>query len=158
MSPSGCGLSCSASSALKGFLAADNMIKFPQRTALTAVTLGGALAMMVATATLVEGFRAATSAWITQALPFDLAVMSTDFSDQYLQATRRYRATLETALSRVPGVEMTYGVRSVFAEYRGSDILILGPGDAQTSWRRTRRRGMSDLGASDRGSAGWCTR
>lgn len=127
---------------LEGFLAADNMIKFPQRTALTAVTLGGALAMMVATATLVEGFRAATSAWITQALPFDLAVMSTDFSTS-IYSDQTVPRTLETTLSRIPGVEMTYGVRSVFAEYRGSDILILGL-ETRNFLETHRRRGMSD--------------
>jgi len=127
---------------LEGFLAADNMIKFPQRTALTAVTLGGALAMMVATATLVEGFRAATSAWITQALPFDLAVMSTDFSTS-IYSDQTVPRTLETTLSRIPGIEMTYGVRSVFAEYCGSDILILGL-ETRNFLETHRRRGMSD--------------
>ncbi len=127
---------------LEGFLAADNMIKFPQRTALTAVTLGGALAMMVATATVVEGFRAATSAWITQALPFDFAVMGTDFSTS-IYSDQTVPGTLETALRRAPGVEMTYGVRLAFAEYRGSDILIIGI-ETRAFLETHRRRGMSD--------------
>lgn len=127
---------------LEGFLAADNMIKFPQRTALTAVTLGGALAMMVATATVVEGFRAATNAWITEALPFDLAVMSSDFATSIYTDQTLPRA-LETSMQRLPGVEVTYGVRQAFAEYRGSDILILGL-EMRAFLETHRRKGMSD--------------
>ncbi len=126
---------------LEGFLAADNMIKFPQRTALTAVTLGGALAMMVATATLVEGFRAATTAWITEALPFDLAVMSTDFSTS-IYSDQTVPKSLETAMRRLPGIEVTYGVRLAFAGYRGSDILILGI-ETRSFLEIHRRRGMT---------------
>ncbi|HLK57896.1 MAG TPA: FtsX-like permease family protein [Chthonomonadaceae bacterium] len=130
---------------LEGFLAADNMIKFPQRTALTAVTLGGALAMMVATATVVAGFRAATSAWITQALPFDFAVMATDFSNSvYNEET--VPGTLETALRRTPGVELAYGVRLAFAEYRDSDIMVLGI-ETRNFLETHRRRGMSGWAA-----------
>jgi putative ABC transport system permease protein len=126
---------------LEGFLAADNMIKFPQRTALTAVTLGGALAMMVATATVVEGFRAATSAWLTQALPFDFAVMATDFSTS-IYSDQTIPKTLETALRRTPGVDVVYGVRLAFAGYHDSDILILGI-ETRAFLETHRRRGMS---------------
>jgi putative ABC transport system permease protein len=127
---------------LEGFLAADNMIKFPQRTALTAVTLGGALAMMVATATVVEGFRAATSAWITEALPFDLAVMSTNFSTS-IYGEQTLPKSLQEKMNLLPGVEMTYGVRQTFAEFRGSDILILGL-ETRAFLETHRRRGMSE--------------
>jgi putative ABC transport system permease protein len=127
---------------LEGFLAADNMIKFPQRTALTAVTLGGALAMMVATATVVEGFRAATSSWIGQALPFDFAVMATDFSTS-VYSDQTVPAALEADLRRTPGVDMVYGIRAVFAEYRNADILILGI-ETPAFFETHRRRGMSD--------------
>ena len=75
-------------SSVEGFLAADNMVKFPQRTALTIVTLGGALGMMVATAALVDGLRIASTRWLVQAFPFDFAITSNSLmSSLYSQHT-----------------------------------------------------------------------
>ena len=44
-----------------GFLATDNVQKAPQRTGLNVIALGGALGIMVATASLVQGLKASTT-------------------------------------------------------------------------------------------------
>jgi putative ABC transport system permease protein len=126
---------------LEGFLAADNMIKFPQRTALTSVTLGGALAMMVATAALVGGMQAATSAWITQALPFDFTVTATDVSSS-IYSDQAVPGSLEATIRRMPDMETVYGVRMTFADYRKSDILIIAF-ETRGFLEAHRRRGMT---------------
>lgn len=110
---------------LEGYLAADNIVKFPQRTALTAVTLGGALTLMVATAALVEGFRAATLTWIEQALPFDFALMPSNGTMALYTEQTAPRALVEK-MRHVPGVGIAYGVRVLFAGYRSSDVMLLG--------------------------------
>ncbi|MCC2670642.1 MAG: hypothetical protein K0Q72_3113, partial [Armatimonadetes bacterium] len=104
---------------LEGYLAADNLAKFPQRTALTAVTLGGALAMMVATATLVGGFQVATAQARSETFPFDFAIMATDLSSGSIYSGRAVPARLLEEVRRVPGVELAYGIRTVFAEFLG---------------------------------------
>lgn len=111
---------------LEGYLAADNLAKFPQRTALTAVTLGGALAMMVATASLVGGFQAATARARSETFPFDFAISATDFASGSIYSGRAIPARLLEEVRRVPGVELAYGVRAVFAEFRGQDVMVVG--------------------------------
>ena len=58
----------------EGFLAADNVLRYPQRSALTVVALGGALALMMTSASIVGGFHEATRTWLEVALPFDLSI------------------------------------------------------------------------------------
>ena len=109
---------------LAGYLAADNAVKFPQRTALTAVALGGALAMMVASATLVEGFRKASENWLEQVMPFDISISSIDM-----------RRTIyggvpfpEEILADVEGLDcadIVYGARAAFCDYQGQDVMVL---------------------------------
>lgn len=124
-----------------GFLAADNIVKFPQRTALTVVTLGGALAMMVASATVLEGFRAATSRWMKEALRFDLAVSSTDFITS-MTSGQTMPASVKDAITRLPGVNLTYGIRYEFAEFRGAEVMVVGV-EMRPFLELQRQRGMS---------------
>jgi len=124
---------------LEGYLAADNLAKFPQRTALTAVTLGGALAMMVATATLVAGFQSSTAQARSETFPFDFAIMATDLSSGSIYSGRAVPARLLAEVRRVPGVELAYGIKTVFAEFRGQDVMIVGielPGFLEMHRRR----------------------
>src|SRR5262249_1242108 len=65
---------------LLGFLAADNIAKFPQRTALTVVALAGALAMMVSSSSIVLGIKVRSAEWMEEAFPFDCTVNSLDYS------------------------------------------------------------------------------
>jgi putative ABC transport system permease protein len=109
---------------VEGFLATDNAAKFPQRTGLTVVSLGGALAMMVSTATLVEGFHVGTTRWMDHSFPFDLTVSATDFSSAIYNQSTIPESTLREAL-KVEGVEMAYGMHKAFSDYRGQEIMII---------------------------------
>ncbi len=127
---------------VEGFLAADNMVKAPQRTALTAVTLGGALALMIASATMLEGFRTATSRWIRQALPMDFTVTPINFANSLYSGQTIPRSLLEE-IRRTSGAEIVYGVRSLFAEFRGNQIMIVGV-ETRPYFEVHRRRGLSE--------------
>ncbi len=109
---------------VEGYLAADNVSKFPQRTALTVIALGGALSMMVATAALVEGFRDSANRWMKDALPFDLTVSANDFS-KAIYSQSSVPSSFVDDVRKVEGVDIVYGVRSVFADFRGADILLV---------------------------------
>jgi putative ABC transport system permease protein len=126
---------------VEAYLAADNLVKAPQRTALTAVTLGGALAMLVATAALVGGLQTATNRWIREALPFDLAISGSDFSASLYREPTIPGALLPAA-RRIDGVELAYGLRTAFAGYRGRDVLLVGV-EIEPFLEMHRRRGMS---------------
>ena len=145
---------------LEGYLAADNLAKFPQRTALTAVTLGGALAMMVATSTLVSGFQAATAQARSETFPFDFAIMATDLSSGSVYSGRAVPARLLEEVRRVPGVELAYGIRTIFAEFGGQDVMVVGielPGFLEMHRRRNTRgwtRRLRDSGDAKRMESG----
>jgi len=101
---------------LLGFLAADNISKFPQRTALTVIALAGALAMMVSSSSLVLGIKVRSSEWMEDSFPFDCTASATD-----------YAATLYANIALPPEaagwinssdiVDFTYGVRSSLHAY-----------------------------------------
>ncbi len=109
---------------VEGFLAADNTAKFPQRTALTVVALSGALAMMVASATLIEGFRTASMRWLDYTLPFDLAVSSTDFS-RVVYGGDVFPAAIQAEVARQPCVADCYGVRASFCDVDGQNVMVV---------------------------------
>ncbi|MGV3720964.1 MAG: FtsX-like permease family protein [Actinomycetota bacterium] len=145
---------------LEGYLAADNLAKFPQRTALTAVTLGGALAMMIATATLVSGFQVATARARSETFPFDFAIMATDLSSGSIYSGRAVPYRLLDEVRSVPGVDLAYGIRTAFAEFRAQDVMIVGielPGFLEMHRRRNTRgwaRRLDQSGDAVRMAAG----
>lgn len=108
---------------LLGFLAADNVAKFPQRTALTVVALAGALAMMVSSSSIVLGIKVRSAEWMEDAFPFDCTVRASDFS-----ATLYANVTLPedavAAVNELPQVESTYGVRSLLQEQGAYDVMV----------------------------------
>lgn len=112
-------------STVECYLAADNMVKFPQRTALTMVTLAGALGMMVATASLVSGLREASMRWLVQAFPFDYAVTSSSIASS-LYSQHTVPRTLVDDIRKVEGVTAACAFRTAFADFRKQDILVMG--------------------------------
>lgn len=109
---------------IEGFLAADSAAKFPQRTALTVVSLGGALAMMVSTATLVKGFDVGAHRWMDHGFPFDLTVSATDFSTT-IYGQSLIPESVRDEVRRIPGVQHAYGMQKVFSDYFGQDIMVI---------------------------------
>ncbi len=150
---------CRKSLKLSWYLALDNLLKFPQRTALTTVALGGALAMMLATATLVLGISRGTAEWMRDAFAFDLVVSATDLNES-LYGQRSLPRELVAAVRDVDGVDLAYGVRSLFADYRDKDIMVVAV-EIDPFLEMHRRRGstgfsrqIAEGGALARGKSG----
>ena len=111
---------------IEGYLAADNAMKYPQRTALTVIALGGALTMMVASAGMVASVRTSTDRWMASAFPFDLSVAANDMSQQvYSSASLPEEAVARVAA--VPGVGEVYRVKSAIVDFRETEIMIIAP-------------------------------
>ncbi|HWD40344.1 MAG TPA: FtsX-like permease family protein [Fimbriimonas sp.] len=108
-----------------GFLATDNLRKAPQRTAFNVIALGGALAIMVATAAVVDGLTTATHKWIRASLPFDISVTASGLSNSVYSEETIPRSLLSKA-AQLPGVSWVYGVRKSFAPFRGDEIMVVG--------------------------------
>jgi putative ABC transport system permease protein len=125
-----------------GFLGLDNVTKFPDRTALTATALAGTLAMMVASATLVEGFSSATRKWMDEAFPFDLAITASDFVTSIYTADVMPAEVLD-AVRAEPGVALAYGVQKTFVEFEVQEVMLLAL-DAREFWQMHVMRGVND--------------
>jgi putative ABC transport system permease protein len=108
---------------LLGFLAADNLVKFPQRTALTVIALAGALAMMVSSSSIVAGIKVRSSGWMEDAFPFDCTATTIDYS-----ATLYSSATLpddaRASVESLAEVDFAYGVRSTLQDYGDRDVML----------------------------------
>ena len=107
------------------FLAIDSLMKAPHRTAFTMMTFGCALMMIVATKTLVDGFKASTGSWMSAAFPFDISVMGNDLATS-VYGSQVLPTTLTEKLRNVPGVMSAYSVRKLFTPYAGQDVMAIG--------------------------------
>lgn len=108
---------------LCGFLAADNISKFPQRTALTVIALAGALAMMVSAASIVVGIKVRSQEWMEDAFPFDCTVNAVDY-ERTLYASVTLPEDVAPAVESVEGVDFIYGCRAVLQDYGERDVMI----------------------------------
>lgn len=109
---------------VEGFLAADNTTKFPQRTALTVTALGGSLAMLVASATLIEAFRTQSQRWLDYTLPFDVAVTATNFK-QALYGGTVFPEEIQDEVRAQPCVGDCYGVRAAFCDVDQRNVMCV---------------------------------
>ncbi|HUR37853.1 MAG TPA: FtsX-like permease family protein [Planctomycetota bacterium] len=130
-------------SELLGFLAADNIAKYPQRTALTVIALAGALAMMVSSSSIVTGIKVRSAEWMEDALPFDCTVNSIDYAST-LYANAALPEDVPARVQSVEGVDFTYGVRAALQDYGERDIMIFAINmDGYARMQETRgRRGF----------------
>lgn len=124
---------------VEGYLAADNVSQAPQRTALTVVAFGGAVAMMVSSAALVAAFERAGERWMAQAFPFDLSLSRTDLSSS-IYGAGAYDEVVLDEVRGVDGVELAYGVKSAFLPFRGTEIMVIAV-DLEPFFEMHRRRG-----------------
>jgi putative ABC transport system permease protein len=127
---------------IEGYLAADNVSKFPQRTALTVVAFGGAVAMMVSSASLVRSFQLSSERWMEEAFPFDFSISSTDLGTALYSSVGMEDEIVEAA-RRTPGVERAYGVKSSFLPFGASEIMVIAV-DVDTFFDMHRARGRDD--------------
>jgi putative ABC transport system permease protein len=109
---------------IEGSLAADDLAKFPQRTGLTVAAFGGAISILVASASLVESFRTSTERWMEVSFPFDLSLNSSDLSTSFYSTSAFGEDALE-ASRKVEGVEAAYGVRSRTIPWGDLEIMLI---------------------------------
>lgn len=127
---------------IEGYLAADNIIKFPQRTALTVGALGGALGMMISTAAVVEAFNRSGQRWMEETFPFDVSISATNIAGGSLYSDAAFPAEILDEVKSQGSVEMAYGVRSVLQEFRSHDVMIIAA-EAETYRTMQRLRGAA---------------
>jgi len=125
---------------IEGRLAADNVAKYPARTALTTIALGGALSMMVASQSFLTSLKASADAWMADAFPFDLSVNGTDLSTQ-LYSPARFPDSLAADVASVPGVHSLYTVALHHQPFRGQEVLIVAI-DIEAMFRMHVERGL----------------
>ena len=126
-----------------GFLAADNVMRYPQRSALTVVALGGAMALMVTSASIIGSFRHATTHWLDRALPFDLSLQPAQLSDT-VYSNAALPSDLPDRVRAVPGVDEVYALRARIQVWgENENVLVLGVDFAQ--FRNVLRAKGTDL-------------
>ncbi|MCZ6545748.1 MAG: FtsX-like permease family protein [Chloroflexi bacterium] len=109
---------------IEGDLAVDNITKYPARTSLTVIALTGALAVMIATASIVGSAQTASQRWLADILPFDLSVQANDLSQRIYSSAVLPPETFEIVRS-VDGVAFAYGVAVDMAEYGDRDVMVI---------------------------------
>jgi len=127
---------------IEGYLAADNIGKFPRRTALTTIALGGALSMMVASASFLASLRRSADAWMAEAFPFDLSINGTDLTTQ-LYSPARFPDALADEIRTVVGVASVYTVAVHHQPFRDNEIMLLAV-DLDGLFKMHRERGITD--------------
>ncbi|MBN2491127.1 MAG: FtsX-like permease family protein [Planctomycetes bacterium] len=109
---------------VEGDLAARNVLEYPQRTALTVTALGGALAMMVATAATLGSFHHKLERWVKEAFPFDLTVWPASVTRSLYSGDVLPRE-LEARIRDWPGVNHSYGVRVQLQKVGDREVLLI---------------------------------
>src|ERR1022692_2725269 len=80
---------------------------------------------MVATETLVEGFRVSTGQWMNSAFPFDISVMGNDIASS-VYGNQALPPSLISEVRQVQGVQRVYGVRKILTPVSGQDAMVIG--------------------------------
>ncbi|MBK8916078.1 MAG: FtsX-like permease family protein [Phycisphaerales bacterium] len=110
---------------LPGVLALDSIVKFPTRTSLTLVALGGSLSIIVAMAGLVRSLEGSIRQWLEETLPFDLAVNGQPHGGSPYNTGGEYPPELLDELRRDPAVEIAYGVRTRQTLFGDERVMIV---------------------------------
>jgi putative ABC transport system permease protein len=126
---------------LPGYLAAEHIVKFPRRAAITATVLAGTLALMVSAASIILSFKTRGTRWIEETFAFDCAVSAADaasgsFSHAILPDG------LRGEIEKVEGVDFTCGVRQILVPYGEKDVLLVAV-DTEAYIRMQARRGRT---------------
>lgn len=133
------------------FLAADSVVKFPARTSLTVVALGGSLSLVVALAGTIQSLERDIVAWMNDVFAFDLSLQVNELSASPY-ATGRMPGSFIDVVRRDPQCGEAYGVRATFLEYAGDDVLLIAY-DVEPFQRGRVQRGKSRDPAGDLAAA-----
>ncbi len=118
----------------EGFLAVDNIVKFPARTALTVIAFAGSLSIIVSMWGLLGSFESSIGRWLHTIFPFDLTVQLNDLSGGIYSSASFHESVL-VEVADDPRVAETYGARAIFTAFRR-----VGPRDDGADDRPTKAR------------------
>ncbi len=133
---------------IPAYLAADNISKFPQRTALTVIALAGALAMMISASAIILSFKVRGQKWMEDTFPFDCSINATDLSKSFYSGAS-FPETFADDINKLDIVAYTYGVRAPFQEYNGTTVMMISP-ELEKYARMQTDRGRENFIPADR--------
>jgi putative ABC transport system permease protein len=105
-------------------LAIDNIVKFPSRTSLTVIALGGSLSLVVAIKATVGTLNQELSAWMNQIFVFDVTCQTNDFAKSAFPTASMPPKFYET-LKADPACSEVYGVRTRMLPFGGEDAMLI---------------------------------
>ena len=111
-------------SSVPAMLAIDNVVKFPSRTSLTVIALGGSLSLVVAIKATVASLNDELSAWMNQIFVFDLTCQTNDFANSALP-TATIPPALFDSLRDEPQCAEVYRVRTRLIPFRGEEAMVI---------------------------------
>ncbi|MBL8694178.1 MAG: FtsX-like permease family protein [Planctomycetes bacterium] len=138
----------------RGFLAADNVLRYPQRSSLTAVAFGGALAVLVTSTAVIGALQKQTDVWLRRSLPFDLSVQPAQLSST-VYSNAALPEALPAKIAALPETQVVYGVKLQIQEWRDHDVMLLAL-DWEGYEATVRHRGfeLGEMGVRSEGAMG----
>lgn len=127
---------------LPGMLALDSTVKFPTRTSLTLIALGGSLSVVVSMAGLVRALEGSIRVWLDEALPFDLTLNGKEQTGSPYDTAGDFPVALRDELAEDPRALEVYGVRTRTMEVGRERIMVIAF-DAERLERVRRSRGWT---------------
>ncbi len=129
---------------IEGYLAADNVMKYPQRTSLTVVALSGALSIMVTSASVLLSFERSATTWMETSFPWDLSVQASDLNEGFASDARLPAEVFERVRT-AEGVASAFPMQSVLQEVGARDVLLLAA-DMKGYMQMIKKAGLEEEG------------
>lgn len=128
---------------LPGILALDSAVKFPTRTSLTLVALGGSLSVVVSMTGMIGSLDRGVQSWLDEVLVFDLSVNGKEQSGSPYATAGDYPPELLDEIAADPRMELVYGVRARMVEL-GRETVMLFSFDAEAIEQLRAKRGRTE--------------
>lgn len=128
---------------VEGALAADSLLRAPQRTSATVIAVMLSLALVIGLGGLARASHASISQWIRQALSADLLVTA---ARNPVEHAFNFPSSMGDELAALPGVAHVQPVRTARINYRGKPALLVAAALEDIARRAVRRTIAGDPG------------
>ncbi|MBI4242554.1 MAG: ABC transporter permease, partial [Planctomycetes bacterium] len=108
----------------EGYIALDNIIKFPSRTSLTVIAFAGSLTILVAMWGMLGSMQKSLREWQESVLVFDLSILSHNISKN-LYDTAVIPDSILNEIKEDSQIDKTYGIRTKFITIFGNNTAML---------------------------------
>ncbi|MDP6957702.1 MAG: FtsX-like permease family protein [Planctomycetota bacterium] len=109
---------------VEGFMAFDNVVKFPSRTALTVIAFAGSLSIVVVLWGILTSFEHSVDRWLHSIFPFDYTVQLQDLTVGAYGTGTFPESAIENVRSD-PRVSEAYAVRTRFIPFRDETVMLI---------------------------------